>query len=262
MPSRTFAHRPACYAPGVRAPRPPRAAWTLSLLCVLAMSLAAPAGAVDRDEVGEATDSVIDDIIAGAWLDPKAPFWAPRRGERFEIGLRLGGEGSFAALAPDRLPTIGGVVLDGVIRYYPVDRLAVIIGGRGFFGLDGAAAAGTTASTVVSGITGVRYDLVREKRFSLLWDLYSGPSVYVFGELDKPAEQLIVSTSELSVGGEMGTALAMRYSLGPFTGEVRGVVGGRAGASASPFSRSGDAGGSGPFSALYAGADLGVTWSE
>ena len=62
------------------------------------MSLAAPAGAVDRDEVGEATDSVIDDIIAGAWLDPKAPFWAPRRGERFEIGLRLGGEGSFAAL--------------------------------------------------------------------------------------------------------------------------------------------------------------------
>jgi len=237
------------------------------LLRALAMAMAAvvvvatPARAVDREEIGEATDSVVNDILTGAWLDPKDPHWQPRRGQRFEIGLRLGGEGSFSALAADSLPTIGGVVFDGVVRYYPVDRLAVIVGTRAYFGLDGVPASGTTASTVVSGITGVRYDLVREKRFSLLWDLYSGPSVYVFADLDKVANDIFVTGSELSVGGEMGTALAMRYSLGPFTGELRGVVGGRAGASASPFSRPGADGGSGPFSALYAGADLGVTWS-
>ena len=98
----------------------------------------------------------------------------------------------------------------------------------------------------------MRYDLVRENRFSLLWDLYSGPSLYVFADL--PA----VSTTAVAIGGEMGTALAMRYSIGPFTGEARGVVGGRAGASSSPFQRAGDAG---PFSALYAGFDVGATWS-
>lgn len=236
---------------------------SLRLLTVVAvvLAMARPALAVDREEVGEATDTLVDDIISGAWLDPKDPYWLPRRGQRFEIGLRLGGEGSFSGLAADRLPTIGGVVFDGVIRYYPVDRLAVVIGARAYFGLDGVPATGTTASTVVSGITGVRFDLVREKRFSLLWDLYSGPSIYVFADLNKVSDNILVSGSELSVGGEMGTALAMRYSLGPFTGELRGVVGGRAGASASPFSRSGSDGGSGPFSALYAGADLGVTWS-
>lgn len=242
-----------CYAAGVRV--------ALLLCWVLVTSLAMPARAVDREEIGEATDSVIDDILTGAWLDPQDPYWTPRRGQRLELAVRLGGEASFAALAPDRLPAIGGVVVDGVVRYYPVDRLAVIIGVRSYFGVDGIPAAGTTASTVVSGITGVRYDLVREKRFSLLWDLYSGPSLFAVGELDRVADNLIVAASNLSVGGEMGTALAMRYSLGPFTGELRGLVGGRAGASASPFSRPGDAGGSGPFSALYAGADLGVTWS-
>jgi len=228
---------------------------------LLTLLAAAPAAAVDKEEVGEAADSVIDDILTGAWLDPKDPYWLPRRGQRLELGLRLGGEGSFTALAPDKLPTIGGVVFDGVVRYYPVDRLAVIIGLRSYFGLDGVPASGTTASTVISGITGVRYDLVREKRFSLLWDLYSGPSVYVFSDLTRVADDFFVGASELSVGGEMGTALALRYSLGPFTGELRGLVGGRAGASASPFSRPGAEGGSGPFSALYAGADLGVTWS-
>lgn len=229
----------------------------------LMLAAAAPAQAVEREEVGEVADSVVDDILTGAWLDPKDPFWAPRRGERFELALRLGGEGSVAGLAPDRLPTVGGVVVDGVARYYPVDRLAVIIGGRTYLGLDGIPASGTTAGTVISGITGVRYDLVRENRFSLLWDLYSGPSVYVFADLNKDADDIFTATApDVSVGGEMGTALAVRYSLGPFTGELRGLVGGRAGASASPFSRSGTDGGSGPFSALYAGVDMGVTWSQ
>ncbi len=242
-----------CYAAGVR--------FFSCLALLLVVMAAGPARAVDKEEIGEATDTFIDDVIGGAWLDPDDPYWAPRRGRRFEVAARLGGEGSFATLAPDRLPTIGGVVLDGVARYYPVDRLAVVIGARAYFGLDGIPAAGTTASTVVSGITGVRYDLVREKRFSLLWDLYSGPALFAVGELDKVADNLFVAASNLSVGGEMGTALAMRYSLGPFTGELRGLVGGRAGASASPFSRPGSEGGSGPFSALYAGADLGITWS-
>ena len=239
-----------------------KAGWRSIAVALVTLLASSTASAVEKEAVGEATDSVIDDILTGAWLDPADPFWAPRRGERFELGLRLGGEGSVSALAPDRLPTVGGLVLDGVVRYYPVDRLAVIVGGRAYLGLDGVPASGTTAGTVISGITGVRYDLVRENRFSLLWDLYSGPSVYVFADLNKDANDLFTASApELSVGGEMGTALALRYSLGPFTGELRGLVGGRAGASASPFSRAGDAGGSGPFSALYAGLDLGATWS-
>lgn len=222
---------------------------------------ATSARAVEKEQVGDVTDSVIDDILTGAWLDPDDPFWAPRRGERFELSLLLGGEGSLGGVAPDKLPTLGGVVVNGIVRYYPVDRLAVIIGGRAYFGLDGAPATGTTASSVVSAITGVRYDLVREKRFSLLWDLYSGPSLYVFADIAGEDDSLSTGAPVYSVGGEMGTALAMRYSLGPFTGELRGLVGGRAGATASPFQRSGYEGGSGPFSSLYAGLDFGATWS-
>ncbi len=206
-------------------------------------------------------DTGSDDGVGRHWLDPQDPAWAPHRGRRLEIAARVGGEGSVATLATDRLPTVGGVVFDGVLRYYPVDRLAVIIGLRSYFGVDGIPAAGTTASTVISGITGVRYDLVRENRFSLSWDLYSGPALFAVGELDRTADNLFVAASNLSVGGEMGTALAMRYSLGPLTAELRGLIGGRAGASASPFSRPSSAGGSGPFSALSAGADLGITWS-
>ena len=230
------------------------------LLTVFAVG-SRPGLAVELDDVGETTDSVIDDILTGAWLDPEDPFWEPRRGERFELSVLIGGEGALGGFAPDKLPTIGGVVVDGIGRYYPVDRLAVIFGARGYFGLDDVPAAGTTASSVFSGITGVRYDLVRENRFSLLWDLYSGPSIYAFsGIVDAAGDALTASAPQISVGGEMGTALALRYSLGPLTGEVRGLVGGRAGASASPFSRSGAQGGSGPFSSLYAGMDIGATW--
>ncbi len=231
------------------------------LLAVAAPALAAPPGG-DDEETGAAgvvkdkpskLDTFLDDLFAGRWLDPKEPYWAPRRGQRFEISVLVGGEAAFGAVQPAlKLPTIGGIVLNGVGRYYPVDRLAVVFGGRTYVGLDGVPAAGTTASSVASLITGIRYDLVRENRFSLLWDLYSGPSLYVFADLPSVQERTV------ALGGEMGTALAFRYSIGPFTGEARGVVGGRAGASSSPFQRAGDAG---PFSAIYAGVDVGGTWS-
>ena len=193
------------------------------------------------------------DALGGTWLDPQDAEWDPRRGERWELALLIGGEAAFEALQPNQLPTIGGVVVNALGRYYPVDRLAVVFGLRSYGGLDGVPAAGTTASTVLSAITGVRYDLVREGRFSLLWDLYSGPSAYVFADL---AEWRDVSS--VAIGGEMGTALAFRYSVGPITGEARGLLGGRAGATANPFQRANDAG---PFSAVYAGLDVGGTWS-
>jgi hypothetical protein len=244
-------------APPSRSARPLPAA----LGALLVVAGAAPARAVEHEAVGDAADSVVDDILTGAWLDPDDPFWEPRRGERVELALFLGGEGAMAGVVSDRLPTLGGMNVDAVLRYYPVDRLAVVVGARTYVGLDGIPAPGTTASTVITGITGVRYDLVRENRFSLLWDLYSGPSVYLFSDLVTAAnDALTTNNPKYSIGGEMGTALALRYSLGPFTGELRGLFGGRAGATVSSFEREG-AGGSGPFSALYAGLDLGVTWS-
>lgn len=236
----------------------------MRLLAFLVLAAcASPALAVEKDEIGETTDSVVDDVLTGAWLDPEDPFWDPRRGERVEFSLLIGGEGALGGFAPDRLPTIGGVVINGIGRYYPVDRLAVIFGGRGYLGLDDVPAAGTTATSVFSGITGVRYDLVRENRFSLLWDLYSGPSIFVLTDIvDAADDALTTGAPQVSVGGEMGTALALRYTLGPLTGELRGLVGGRAGASASPLQRSGTEGQSGPFSSLYAGMDFGATWSR
>ena len=229
------------------------------MVVVLAPSLAARA--VERDDIGDAADSVINDLLTGAWLDPKAPFWEPRRGERFELAAYLGGEGALASFSADRLPTIGGVNVDTVIRYYPVDRLAVVLGGRAYLGLDDVPAPGTTASTVFTLLTGVRYDLVRENRFSLLWDVYSGPSLYLFSDLTS-ANAAALTTEEpvYSLGGEMGSALALRYSLGPFTGELRGLFGGRAGGSINTF-KSNDAATSGPFSSLYGGVDIGATWS-
>lgn len=201
---------------------------------------------------GLGPEDMLAHAVSGTWLDPQDPYWVPRRGQRVEIGVQLGGEGAGSALSTDELPTIGGAALTALARYYPVDRLAVVVGVRSYFGLDGIPAAGTTASTVASLLSGVRYDLVRENRFSLLWDLYSGPSLYVFADLgtSKP--------SDVAIGGEMGTGIALCYSVGPLTGEARGIVGGRAGASSSPFQRAGDAG---PFSAVYAGIDLGLTWS-
>jgi hypothetical protein len=229
-----------------------------SLALTVAVVVAAQEPPVADDDDAPAApavdaDSLIDDLFAGRWLDPVDPYWKPRRGERFELSLFLGGEGAFEGMSLSQpLPTIGGMTLTGLGRYYPVDRLAVVFGGRTYIGLDGIPATGTTASSVISLITGVRYDLVRENRFSLMWDLFSGPSIYVFADLPT------VAATAVAVGGEMGSSLALRYSIGPFTGEARGVVGGRAGASSNPFQRSGDAG---PFSSMYAGIDLGATWS-
>ena len=239
---------------------------SLLLLVLCAATSAAPAAAV---EVLETTDAVVDDVIGHGWLDPQDPFWKPRRGERWEIAAYVGGEASLTALSPDKLPSIGGVVVDGIFRYYPMSRpspedeparIAVIGGFRSYLGLDGVPASGTTASTVVTIMAGVRYDLVRENRFSLNWDLYSGPSVYVFANLDTQ-DGLSATTPTYSIGGEMGTALAMRYSLGPVTGELRGLMGGRAGASQNSLDRAGASPGTGPFSSFYGGFDLGVTWS-
>ncbi len=226
------------------------------LLPWLVVCVAAPALADEEARPApEAADleAMARDAFAGTWLDPQEPEWAPRRGERWEASVLVGGEGAFEALQSDALPTIGGVVVNLLGRYYPVDRLAVVFGVRGYGGLDGAPAVGTTASTVLSAVTGVRYDLVREGRFSLLWDLYSGPSLYGFADL-----AALTDVTALAIGGEMGTALAFRYSIGPVTGEARGLIGGRAGATANPFQRAYDAG---PFSAVYAGVDLGGTWS-
>ena len=242
-----------------RVTRPPLVLAVVALLATAAL----PARALERAAVGDAADSVVTDLLSGAWLDPKDPFWAPRRGERLELAAYLGGEGAFTGFAADRLPTIGGMNVNGVIRYYPVDRLAVVFGGRAYLGLDDVPAPGTTAATVFTGTTGVRYDLVRENRFSLLWDLYSGPSVYLFSDLATAADDALTTKEpKYSVGGEMGTALALRYSLGPFTGELRGLLGGRAGSAVSAFRRDDDGGATtGPFSSLYSGLDLGATWS-
>ncbi len=227
-------------------------------MLVTGLAVATPARAAPPAQGTEAPhpddlESLARGALAGTWLDPQDPEWAPRRGARWELSALVGGEGAFEALQSDTLPTIGGVVLNLLARYYPVDRLAIVLGARGYGGLDGVPAAGTTASTVVSAITGVRYDLVREGRFSLLWDLYSGPSLYLFGDVAQ-----FTNTSAFAIGGEMGTALAFRYSIGPVTGEARGLVGGRAGATANPFQRANAAG---PFSAVYAGIDVGGTWS-
>jgi hypothetical protein len=249
------------------APLPPRICCPATLVGVVVVALvgalALPAHALESDDDGAAAESFVADLLSGAWLDPKDPFWAPRRGERLELAAYVGGEGAFTGFATDRLPTIGGMNVNGVLRYYPVDRLAVVIGGRAYLGLDGVPAPGTTAATVFTGTTGVRYDLVRENRFSLLWDLYSGPSIYLFSDLATAADDALTARAPTySVGGEMGTALALRYSLGPFTGELRGLLGGRAGSAVSTFRR--DDNGSattGPFSSLYSGIDLGATWS-
>lgn len=232
-----------------------RTTWWCSLLVVfaLATSVRAESDAPVSPAPELTFESLVRDALAGTWLDPQDPEWDPRRGERWELGVLLGGEGAFEALQSNQLPTVGGVVLNVLGRYYPVDRLAVVFGTRGYGGLDGVPAAGTTASTVLTAISGVRYDLVREGRFSLLWDLYSGPSLYVFADLAEWTD-----TTAVAIGGEMGTALAFRYSVGPMTGEARGLIGGRAGATANPFQRAYDAG---PFSAVYAGVDVGGTWS-
>lgn len=227
----------------------------VSVLALQAPSAADPAPAAAEEDAaaaprGDETETLVDAFFEGAWLDPPGEFWEPRRGARWEVGAFVGSEAPFLDLGLDDLPDFGGVSVTLLGRYYPVDRLGTIFGVRSYLGLDGAPAPGTGATTVVSGLAGARYDLVRENRFSLLWDVYSGPALFVVSDLADEATT--------ALGIEAGTALSLRYTLGPWTGEARGVVGGRAGASATPFPE-GEEGG--PFSLLYAGGELGLTWS-
>lgn len=190
--------------------------------------------------------------LTGQWIDPPGAFWVPRRGARTELSLFLGGEAALGELgALDQIPSIGGSTLTGVARYYPVDRLAITIGTKGYLGV-AKPAAGTTAETVFSPFAGVRWDLVRENRFSLLADVNSGPALFLF------ADVLGALGAAWAVGGEAQAAATLRYSLGPWTAELRAFVGGRVG-EAQEIGRPGfDVG---PFSALYAGVDTGITWS-
>jgi hypothetical protein len=212
---------------------------------VMASLFGDAAWAIDNAEVASVRDT---------WLDPKDPLLAPRSGARLELAPYLGVEGSFSGFQPNKLPTIGGASLTIVGRYYPVDRLAVTFGARTYFGLDGIPASGTTTTSVMSTLAGIRYDLVRERRFSLVCDLYSGPSMFAIADIID-----LSSTTRLvtAIGIEMGGALVVRYSFGPAVFEVRGLAGGRVGRpgvnpNASDVSSS-------PFSAVYIGGDVGVS---
>jgi hypothetical protein len=191
-------------------------------------------------------------FLAGDWIDPQGEFWAPRRGSRTELSLFLGGEGSLGELGSlDEIPSIGGSTITAAGRYYPVDRLAIVVGSKGYLGV-AEPAPGTTAETVVSPFFGLRWDLVREGRFSLLTDVTSGPALFLF------ADVLGALGAAWAIGAESSVAATLRYSLGPWTAELRTFAGGRVG-TANEIGRPGFE--VGPFSALYLGADVGVTWS-
>jgi hypothetical protein len=218
-----------------------RLVWWLSLWVSIA---AWPVLAIDNTTVGNARDT---------WLDPVDPLFAPRAGQRFEMSFFLGGEAALATLQPNKLPDFGGISFTGVFRYYPVDRLAVTFAVRGYTGIDGIPAAGTATASVASLFAGIRYDLLRERRFSLAVDFFSGPSVFAFSEvIDLQSPTRLIP----AIGGEMGTAMVMRYSFGPVVAELRGLVGGRAGSDSNPNAN--DFGG-GPFSALFIGGDVGIS---
>jgi hypothetical protein len=187
------------------------------------------------------------------WLDPQGEFWEPRRGERWEVAAFLGAETPIGELQPQaNFPEWGGMAMSGALRYYAVDRMALILGLKSYVGLD-RPAAGTEAATVITPLAGVRYDLVRENRFSLLADVTSGPAAFAFADVSA------LDGAQWAVGGELGAAVSARYSLGPFTTEARALLGGRAGAPAGGAERPGTE--SGPFSSVYGGFDLGLTWS-
>lgn len=213
---------------------------------------AAPVAAEDQGTDWARIDAKLRYALTGRWIDPPGPFWAPRRGARSEVSLFVGGEAALGELGTlDHIPSIGGATITGAARYYPVDRLAIALGAKGYLGL-AEPAAGTAAETVLAPFAGVRWTLVRENRFSLLADVNSGPALFLFADL------LGAPSAAWAVGGEAQAAATFRYSLGPWTVELRGFVGGRVG-EAQQIGRPGfDVG---PFSALYAGVDTGITWS-
>ncbi len=232
-----------------------------------------PSSATQTEEQAPAAEPELDgwaefeqDLAAfldGNWLDPPGEFWAVRRGGRLELSFFLGGEAAAGKIQPGDISVItdfGGVVLTPVARWYPVDQVAMVAGMRGFLGL-GEFAAGTGAQTVLTPFFGVRYDLVKEGRLSFLIDVYSGPAMFVFAGLtdaETTANLLDRVLPLWALGAEIGGGLVGRYSLGPTTFELRGTVGGRAGSASDIVRPSGEVG---PFSAFYAGIDLGITWS-
>lgn len=231
-------------------------AFLLTALLVAPAVRAEDDGDVPADD-GPTPDESVDEtlryVLTGQWLDPEGEFWAPRRGARTEISVLLGGEGSLGELGTlDRIPSIGGATVTVFARYYPVDRLAINLSIKGYLGV-AEPAAGTAAETVVSPSAGVRWDLVREGRFSLLVDVQSGPAVFLFADVIGA-----LGGAAWAIGGESQLGLSFRYSLGPWTAELRPFAGGRVG-TANEIGRPTFQ--VGPFSALYLGADLGMTWS-
>lgn len=206
----------------------------------------------------------LSSFLDGNWLDPPGEFWAVRRGARFELSFFLGGEAAAGKIQPGDISVItdfGGVVLMPTARWYPVDQVAMMAGVRGFLGLGQERAAGTSAQTVLTPFFGVRYDLVKEGRLSFLIDVYSGPAAFVFANLtdaETTAGLLDRVIPQWALGAEIGGGLVGRYTLGPTTFELRGTVGGRAGSASDIARPSGEVG---PFSAFYAGVDLGITGS-
>lgn len=217
------------------------------------------AASVDADE-SNADETLFDDFVNGNWLDPKGAWWAPRRGARTELAFSIGGEAGLGEISPNEgfFPTVGGLVFNPVARYYPVDQVAILAGTRMYVGLS-APAAGTTAATVITPYFGVRYELVGERRFSLLADVISGPTAFVFADLTDAVRDVEAPLDAAwAIGAEAAVALAARYTLGPFTLEGRILTGGRGGSARAVGGNAGDVG---PFSALYLGLDMGVTWS-
>lgn len=200
----------------------------------------------------ERVDRALRYALTGQWIDPPGAFWAPRRGARTEVSLFVGGEAGLGEIGTlDHIPSIGGVTVTGAARYYPVDRLAIALGAKGYLGL-AEPAAGSAAETVLTPFAGVRWTLVQENRFTLLADVNSGPALFLFADL------FGAPSAAWAVGGEAQAAASMRYTLGPWTVELRAFFGGRVG-EAQQIGRPGfDVG---PFSALYAGVDTGITWS-
>lgn len=220
------------------------------LVCAVLLTLV-PRAAHAQDVPEKGIASTLTGYV-GQLLDPPGAAFAPKRGQRLELSMLMGGESPVGTFPQESLnPEWGGVTVTTVLRYYAVDRLAVQCGVKGYLGID-SPAAGTEAATVLTPLCGARYDLLRENRFTLLGEVFSGPSFLVFGDLSQ------LFGPQTAIGAELGGAIAARYSIGPLTAELRVVVGGRAGG-AGPADTPGAE--DGPFSAAYGGGDLGLTWS-
>lgn len=200
------------------------------------------------------------DFVEGNWFDPPGKFWQPRKGPRTEFGLSLGGEAGLTAITPAEtlIPDFGGSVLTPVFRYYPVNDMGILIGGKNYVGFD-EPAAGTAAGTVITPFFGVRYDLVQEARFSLSSDIFSGPAFFVFADVQDTSLDLQFLDFAWALGSEISAALVARYALGPVSIDGRMFVGGRAG-SAQAMTANNESG-RGLFSTLYAGLEIGFTFS-